>query len=279
MNLRAYPKNTLQSFGIVGLVFSGMILFYPVQHWLNDLMGISPSFLVYYVLAMAAPLYLLHFLKKKEEETVTYLLKPKDIGVVLILVVATVALQWGVTGPIGYSIPMPEMFQKIFRDLAEQLNDGYGLISIAIMAPFFEEFIFRGIMLDGLLKKKSTWTAILISAALFGLVHLNPWQFVTAMIIGTFAGWVYSRTKSLIYCIIIHFANNFTASIFMFLDPDSMAIDEELHKMYGGSTNMYVIVTASIVIAAVCIYVLNKRMKMEVEIETPMLERQEDIVG
>jgi membrane protease YdiL (CAAX protease family) len=279
MNLRAYPKNTLQSFGIVGLVFSGMILFYPVQHWLNDLMGISPSFLVYYVLAMAAPLYLLHFLKKKEEETVTYLLKPKDIGVVLILVVATVALQWGVTGPIGYSIPMPEMFQKIFRDLAEQLNDGYGLISIAIMAPFFEEFIFRGIMLDGLLKKKSTWTAILISAALFGLVHLNPWQFVTAMIIGTFAGWVYSRTKSLIYCIIIHFANNFTASIFMFLDPDSMAIDEDLHEMYGGSTNMYVIVTASIVIAAVCIYVLNKRMKMEVEIETPMLERQEDIVG
>jgi membrane protease YdiL (CAAX protease family) len=279
MNLRAYPKNTLQSFGIVGLVFSGMILFYPVQHWLNDLMGISPSFLVYYVLAMAAPLYLLHFLKKKEEETVTYLLKPKDIGVVLILVVATVALQWGVTGPIGYSIPMPEMFQKIFRDLAEQLNDGYGLISIAIMAPFFEEFIFRGIMLDGLLKKKSTWTAILISAALFGLVHLNPWQFVTAMIIGTFAGWVYSRTKSLIYCIIIHFANNFTASIFMFLDPDSMAIDEDLHEMYGGSTNMYVIVTASIVIAAVCIYVLNKRMKMEVEIETPMLEIQEDIVG
>ncbi|MFB1023083.1 MAG: type II CAAX endopeptidase family protein [Vicingaceae bacterium] len=279
MNLRAYPKNTLQSFGIVGLIFSGMILFYPVQHWLNDLMGISPSFLVYYVLAMAAPLYLLHSLKKKEEGTVTYLLKPKDIGVVLILVVATVALQWGVTGPIGYSIPMPEMFQKIFRDLAEQLNDGYGLISIAIMAPFFEEFIFRGIMLDGLLKKKSTWTAILISAALFGLVHLNPWQFVTAMIIGTFAGWVYSRTKSLIYCIIIHFANNFTASIFMFLDPDSMAIDEDLHEMYGGSTNMYVIVTASIVIAAVCIYVLNKRMKMEVEIETPMLEIQEDIVG
>jgi membrane protease YdiL (CAAX protease family) len=279
MNLRAYPKNTLQSFGIVGLVFSGMILFYPVQHWLNDLMGISPSFLVYYVLAMAAPLYLLHFLKKKEEGMVTYLLKPKDIGVVLILVVATIALQWGVTGPIGYSIPMPEMFQKIFRDLAEQLNDSYGLISIAIMAPFFEEFIFRGIMLNGLLKKKSTWTAILISAALFGLVHLNPWQFVTAMIIGTFAGWVYSRTKSLIYCIIIHFANNFTASIFMFLDPDSMAIDEDLHEMYGGSTNMYVIVTASIVIAAVCIYVLNKRMKMEVEIETPMLEIQEDIVG
>jgi len=279
MNLKAYPKSTLQSFGIVGLVFAGMILFYPVQHWLNELVGISPSFLVYYVLAMAAPLLLLHFLKKKEEGTVKYLLKPKDIGVVLLLVITTIALQWGVTGPIGYSIPMPEMFQKIFRDLAEQMNDGYGLISIAIMAPFFEEFIFRGVMLDGLLKRKSTWTAILISAALFGLVHLNPWQFVTAMIIGTLAGWVYSRTKSLIYCMIIHFANNFTASIFMFLDPDSTSMDEELHEMYGGFANMYVIVAASIVLAAVCIYMLNKRMKMEVAIETPVLEMQEDTVG
>ena len=279
MNLKAYPKSTLQSFGIVGLVFAGMILFYPVQHWLNELVGISPSFLVYYVLAMAAPLLLLHFLKKKEEGTVKYLLKPKDIGVVLLLVITTIALQWGVTGPIGYSIPMPEMFQKIFRDLAEQMNDGYGLISIAIMAPFFEEFIFRGVMLDGLLKRKSTWTAILISAALFGLVHLNPWQFVTAMIIGTLAGWVYSRTKSLIYCMIIHFANNFTASIFMFLDPDSTSMDEELHEMYGGFANMYVIVAASIVLAAVCIYMLNKRMKMEVAIETLVLEMQEDTVG
>ena len=278
MNLKAYPKSTLQSFGIVGLVFVGMILFYPIQVWLNDLIGISPSFLVYYILAMGAPLLLMHFLKEKEQGlgTVKYLLKPNDIGVVLLLVVATLALQWGVTSPISSSIPMPDAFKEIVKRLSEQMNDGYGLISVAIMAPFFEEFIFRGVMLDGLLKRKSTWKAILISAALFGFVHLNPWQFIAAMIIGTFAGWVYSRTRSLIYCMIIHFANNFTAAMFMYFDEDAASVDMELHEMYGGTTNMYIIIAVSIVVAAVCISMLNKRMKMEVEIEEPLLEVQAD---
>ena len=269
MNLKAYPKSTLQSFGIVGLVFVAMILFYPVQTALNDSIGLSPSFLIYYTLAMGAPLLLLHFLKKKEEGTVKYLMKPKDSAVVLLLIVATVALQWGVTSPIGTSIPMPEMFKEMFREMAEQMNNGYGLLAVAVMAPFFEEFIFRGVMLDGLLKRKSTWAAILISAALFGLVHLNPWQFVAAMVIGTFAGWVYARTRSLIYCMIIHFTNNFGASVVMYFNEDAASMDAELQEMYGGVTNMYIIIAASIIIAAVCIFMLNKRMKMEVANDDP----------
>ena len=269
MNLKAYPKSTLQSFGIVGLVFVAMILFYPVQTALNDSIGLSPSFLIYYTLAMGAPLLLLHFLKKKEEGSVKYLLKPNDIGVVLLLIVGTIALQWGFTSPIGTSIPMPEMFKEMFREMAEQMNNGYGLLAVAVMAPFFEEFIFRGVMLDGLLKRKSTWAAILISAALFGLVHLNPWQFVAAMVIGTFAGWVYARTRSLIYCMIIHFTNNFGASVVMYFNEDAASMDAELQEMYGGVTNMYIIIAASIIIAAVCISMLNKRMKMEVANDDP----------
>ena len=277
MNLKAYPKSTLQSFGIVGLVFVAMGVFYPVQDYLNELCGISPSFLVYYILSMGAPLLLIHFLKKREEGSVRYLLVPKDLVVVLLLIIGTIALQWGVTGPIGNSIPMPEMFKEMFRQLTEQMDDGYGLISVAIMAPFFEEFIFRGVMLDGLMKRKGMWKAILISAALFGLVHLNPWQFVTAMIIGTFAGWVYARTRSLIYCMVMHFANNFTASIFMYFNTDAAAMDMELAEMYGGPTNMYLIVPACIIIAVVSIVMLNKRMQLEKKIEEPVAEPTEEL--
>lgn len=276
MNLKAYPKSTLQSFGIVGLVFAAMIVFYPVQTALNDSIGLSPSFLIYYTLAMGAPLLLMHFLKKKEEGTVKYLLQPNDIVVILLLIVSTIALQWGVTSPIGTSIPMPESFKEIFREMAEQMNDGYGLLAVAVMAPFFEEFIFRGVMLDGLLKRKSTWAAILISAALFGLVHLNPWQFVAAMVIGTFAGWVYSRTRNLLYCIIIHFANNFSASVLMYFNEDAASMDAELQEMYGGTTNMYVIIATAILVAAICISMLNKRMKMEAEMEKPLREEEAD---
>ena len=46
-------------------------------------------------------------------------------------------------------------------------------------------------------------------------------------------------------------------------------MDAELQEMYGGVTNMYIIIAASIIIAAVCISMLNKRMKMEVANDDP----------
>ena len=75
---------------------------------------------------------------------------------------------------------------------------------------------------------------------------------------------------------LIHFANNFTASIFMYFNTEAASMDAEFHEIYGGYTNMYVIISVSIVVAAVCISMLNKRMKMEVEIEKPALEVKAD---
>lgn len=266
MEIKAYPKGKLQSFGIIGLVFVGMALFVPLQLFLDESIGAGPSLLVYYIFSMGAPLLLMHFLKQKEEGTVGYHLKPKDGVVVLLLIITTLGFQWGITGPLADMIPMPDDIKDMFADLAAKMNNGYGLITVALMAPLFEEFIFRGVMLDGLLKRKSTWTAIILSATLFGFVHLNPWQFVGATILGILIGWVYYRTRSLIYCMIIHFTNNFTASIFMYFDTDNSMMDMELVELYGGTTNMYLIISGSILAAIAGIYALDKRMKLEVEI-------------
>src|SRR5690606_30966839 len=82
---------------------------------------------------------------------------------------------------------------------------------IVIAAPILEEVIMRGIILDGLLKRYSPVRSILFSSFLFGLLHLNPWQMVSAMVIGIFAGWVYYRTRSLALPILIHATNNLSA--------------------------------------------------------------------
>ena len=68
---------------------------------------------------------------------------------------------------------------------------------------------------------------------------------------------------------IIHFTNNFGASVVMYFNEDAASMDAELQEMYGGVTNMYIIIAASIIIAAVCISMLNKRMKMEVANDDP----------
>lgn len=79
-----------------------------------------------------------------------------------------------------------------------------------ITAPIFEELLFRGIILNGLLNKykNSSKKAIIYSAIVFGLVHLNIPQGINAFIGGIILGFIYCYTKSMKLSIFAHFINN-----------------------------------------------------------------------
>ena len=79
-----------------------------------------------------------------------------------------------------------------------------------ITAPIFEELLFRGIILNGLLNKykNSSKKAIIYSAMVFGLVHLNIPQGINAFIGGIILGFIYYYTKSMKLSIFAHFINN-----------------------------------------------------------------------
>lgn len=49
-------------------------------------------------------------------------------------------------------------------------------LALLIMAPVTEELIFRGLILGGLLRTRPPRIAILLSATLFSVMHLNPTQ-------------------------------------------------------------------------------------------------------
>ncbi|GAB6168890.1 hypothetical protein JCM1393_13500 [Clostridium carnis] len=90
-------------------------------------------------------------------------------------------------------------------------NPIYFFFSAIIYAPFIEEILFRGILLNGLLNKYSAKVAIPISAFLFAFIHLNFHQGVNAFILGLFLGFIFYKTKSLYLVIFCHFLNNFIA--------------------------------------------------------------------
>jgi hypothetical protein len=77
-----------------------------------------------------------------------------------------------------------------------------------LLAPVLEEMLFRGVILRGFLALYPRWQAILGSAILFGMAHLNLYQFVVALVIGTLAGWLYERSRSLLPGIALHAAYN-----------------------------------------------------------------------
>ena len=89
-----------------------------------------------------------------------------------------------------------------------------GILNACIFAPIGEEICCRGIILGGLLKTRCRpWIAILVSAIIFASFHGFGANFVTAMLFGILAGWLYWRTGSIIPGIIIHITNNSLTAI------------------------------------------------------------------
>ncbi|WP_185863238.1 CPBP family intramembrane glutamic endopeptidase [Blattabacterium cuenoti] len=127
------------------------------------------------------------------------------------------------------------MYKEIEEFLISEIQNPIPFFSTTVLlAPICEEVLFRGIILNGMLKNKiHPIKAILFSSFLFGLTHLNPWQFVGGIIIGSFIGFIYFITSSIIDCILLHIFNNafavFTMFLFMknkdFFAPKKISLD------------------------------------------------------
>ena len=113
------------------------------------------------------------------------------------------------------SSALPEMNEST-RTALEALLKGPLWVSVlcaCIFAPFFEEWLCRGIILRSLLKKCHPAIAIVISAVFFGLIHGNIWQAIPAFVLGCWMGWVYWRTGSLKLTMLMHCVNNTFSTI------------------------------------------------------------------
>ena len=108
---------------------------------------------------------------------------------------------------------LPDHLQDTFLGMSRNV---FGILSITVMAALVEELLFRGAIQGHLLRKgMKPLHAILVSSAIFGIIHMNPIQVPFAFAIGLIFGWLYYRTGSLVPGIIGHFINNTIACIQM----------------------------------------------------------------
>lgn len=124
-----------------------------------------------------------------------------------------------ITSQIPTTGPFFGEYYQYFSNLMDQMtkNKATLILLAVVMAPLFEEIVFRGIIMKGLINKgMKPITAIIISAVVFGVVHGNPWQFVGAVLLGSVLGLVYYKTKSLLLPILLHAFNNLCSSILIF---------------------------------------------------------------
>lgn len=186
-------------------------------------------------------------------------------------------LVWAVIAALGMIIPMTWLQENIpelpnwIEDQQEMLLGNYwGYLAIGLLAPLAEEIVFRGAILRSLLgwnkangqqpiANSQAFPAIIVSALLFALVHMNPAQMPYAFIAGLLLGWMYWRTGSILPGMAYHWANNSVAYILYHAYPDQ---DMKLIDLFKGSElHVYLAVFFSLLILLPALYQLHLWMK------------------
>ncbi len=91
-------------------------------------------------------------------------------------------------------------------------------LEVVLLAPIFEEIIFRGMVFSTLRAKFGISASMIGSAVVFALAHgYGPMAFLTVLWSGLLWAWTYERTGSLIPGICAHIINNGLVTAFLVL--------------------------------------------------------------
>ena len=96
-------------------------------------------------------------------------------------------------------------------------DEPFAWLTLCLVGPLVEELIFR----EGIARQlrslgMRTFWAALLSAAAFGIFHMNAAQAVAALLLGTALGLYYFRTNDLRLCLSAHVLNNTLAVVLLF---------------------------------------------------------------
>jgi len=144
--------------------------------------------------------------------------------------------------------PVPAGQQRIFDEMMS--NGMHSIIIACLVAPVLEEMLFRGLVLRSFLQQYSRRLAILGSALLFGLAHMNIYQFLCASILGLVCAWLYDKTRSLWPGIALHASSN-GAAIYAYRWTAARGIS----STWQASTTLYL---AALISASIGIYLLRR---------------------
>ena len=136
-----------------------------------------------------------------------------------------------------------------------------GIIAIAIIPGFCEEYFFRGVLQKNLkLLLKNAHIAILLSSLLFSAFHLQFYGFFPRFFLGVFFGYLFYWSGSLIYPVIAHALNNFL-SLTVFYAASSGLFGEDVDVSVNSSPEIpLALIAFSIIIFIFLVVILKEKL-------------------
>ncbi len=92
----------------------------------------------------------------------------------------------------------------IFKMLKTPLDIVMLFLLVGVLAPIFEEILFRGVLYTAIRKHLPAYAAISIVSFLFAFIHFDPGVILSLFIVGFVLTTLYERTGSLVPSIVTH---------------------------------------------------------------------------
>jgi len=194
---------------------------------------------------------LLLFLKLKNEPIIkTIRLNPIDLNTILfttIFSIGIIILSDELDRIIQIFVPAPDYIVDLNDLLKPESLGGFILlfVAVAILAPLGEELLFRGFLQQFLEKHwKDVTRAVLITAFLFSMIHMNPYWFLQIYLLGVLLGFLSWKTNSVIPSLILHGLNNTMAMLISFSESN----DNSFYLWHGHVAPWIILIAITITV-------------------------------
>jgi hypothetical protein len=200
------------------------------------------------------PVFYYQVIKK---ESITGIFSHKVNPILLLLAtiliyLAMPTIEW--LAELNKLLPVPENWQDFFKQLETQnrqatkamlLMTGVGdflfsVLIIGILPALGEEMFFRGVLQRIFIRwSNNIWTGVCITAFIFSALHLDFSGFLPRFFLGVILGLLYVWSGNLWYSVLVHFLNNTTVVIYIYVMNINVEQLEDFEMMqsvnwYGG---------------------------------------------
>ena len=153
-----------------------------------------------------------------------------------------------------------DLWPETFDSLQEYLHAIFVVLLLVVVAPIFEEIVFRGIFMTRWVVKWGYKRGIILSSILFGVLHPG---IIGPSVMGVILCCLYNRTKSLWVSILFHVINNLIVVVLVLIagDPGSIETEE-----FDSLSNVFPILGLFIVTGCIITLILYKLRPLKSDI-------------
>jgi hypothetical protein len=183
----------------------------------------------------------------------------------ILIYLAMPAIEW--LAELNKLLPVPENWQDFFTQLETQNRQAtkamlhmtgvgdflFSALIIGILPALGEEMFFRGVLQRIFIRwSNNIWAGACITAFIFSALHLDFSGFLPRFFLGVILGLLYVWSGNLWYSVLVHFLNNTTVVIYIYVMNINVEQLEDFEMMQ--SVNWYGVLVSLIACTSILFY-------------------------